>query len=350
MGEGIRILVLGTGQMGSRIARLVLDKAGLDLVGAYARRAERGGKDLGPLIGLGKNLSIPVSNDLTAVIRQTTPQLAIQATCSRLSEAWGEISVLLEHGVNVISIAEEMAYPASSSPAVAEDLHRLAIEHGVSLLGTGINPGFILDLLVIALTGVCAEIHSITAERINDLAGYGPTVLKNQGVGLTPDEFRRGVEQGRVVGHLGFRESITMIGATLGWRIDRIDETREPILAHVRCVTPHVTVEPGQVAGCHHTAVAFSGDRPVIILIHPQQIHPMLQGMQTGDRIEIEGTPNITLAGSPEIPGDIATPALTVNMIPRVLNAPPGLYCMADLPVPSAMLGDARQLIRGVST
>ena len=350
MGESIRVLVLGTGQMGSGIARLVLKKSGLELVGAFARRAERGGRDLGPLIGLENDLNIAVSNDLATVIDQTRPHVAIQATCSRLTDARDEISALLQHGINVISIAEEMAYPACSSPAIAEDLRRLAVEQGVSLLGTGVNPGFVLDLLVIALSGVCADIQSITAKRVNDLSGYGPTVLRSQGVGLTPDEFRRGMDEGRVVGHFGFRESIAMITDALGWEIGHVEETREPIISRVRRTTPYVTVEPGQVAGCYHTAVASREGTPVITLIHPQQVHPHLEGIETGDMIEIKGTPDISLSGSPEIPGGTATTALAVNMIPRVLNARPGLYSMADLPVPAAMLGDARQFIQGETT
>ena len=104
-----------------------------------------------------------------------------------------------------------------------------------------------------------------------------------------------------------------------------------------------VTVEPGHVAGCRHTAVAYRAGEPVITLIHPQQVHPHLEGVETGDTIEIAGTPTVRLAGSPEIPGGLATIALAVNMIPRVLSAPPGLHSMADLPVPAAILGDARR-------
>jgi 4-hydroxy-tetrahydrodipicolinate reductase len=98
-------------------------------------------------------------------------------------------------------------------------------------------------------------------------------------------------------------------------------------------------VAPGNVAGCRHTAIAYRGGLPVISLIHPQQIHPETEGVETGDRIEITGTPNVSLAGSPEIPGGQGTVALAVNMIPRVMAAAPGLYSMADLPVPAAMLG-----------
>lgn len=347
MRDLIRVLVLGTGQMGSGIARLVLEKQGLELVGAYGRRRSRAGTDLGRVIGLDRELGIPISPDLEAVIAQVRPHVAIQATCSRLTDAVAEISALVRNGIHVISIAEEMAYPAAKSPALAAELHRLAVEHGVAVVGTGINPGFVFDLLVITLTGVCSDIRSITARRVNDLSPYGPSVLASQGVGLTPEAFRKGVEDGAVVGHFGFPESINMIADALGWEIERIEESREPIVSQVRRETPFVTVEPGNVAGCTHTAVAYRAGKPVITLIHPQQVHPHLEGVETGDSIEIHGTPDVRLAGSPEIPGGLGTVALAVNLIPRALDAAPGLHSMADLPVPAAMLGDARRSIHG---
>ncbi|MFI5398038.1 MAG: 2,4-diaminopentanoate dehydrogenase [Candidatus Binatia bacterium] len=348
MRDLIRVLVLGTGQMGCGIARLVLEKQGLELVGAYGRRRQRAGIDLGRAIGLGREIGVPISTDLEAVIAQARPHVAIQATCSRLTDAVAEISTLVRNGVHVISIAEEMAYPAAKSPALAAELHQLAVEHGVVVVGTGINPGFVLDLLVITLTGVCSDIQSITARRVNDLSPYGPSVLASQGVGLTPEAFRTGLENGTVVGHFGFPESIHMVADALGWDIERIEESRESIVSKVRRETPFVTVEPGNVAGCMHTAVAYRAGKPVITLIHPQQIHPHLEGVATGDSIEIDGTPHVRLAGSPEIPGGLGTVALAVNLIPRVFNAVPGLHSMADLPVPAAMLGDARRSVRGV--
>lgn len=345
MRDVIRVLVLGTGQMGSGIARLVLEKQGLQLVGAFGRREERAGMDLGRAIGLGRELGIPVSGELSAVVEQTQPHVAIQATCSRLDDARGEITTLLNHGVNVISIAEEMAYPAASSPSIARELHQLAIEHGTSVVGTGINPGFVLDLLVIMLTGVCAEVQSITARRVNDLSPYGPSVLTSQGVGLTPEAFNKGLKDGTVVGHIGFVESIQMIATTLGWEIDRIEQMCEPIVSQEKRETPFVTIEPGQVAGCLHTALAYRQGNPVITLVHPQQVHPQLDGVETGDTIEITGNPNVRLAGRPEIPGGQGTAALAVNMIPHILNAVAGLYSMVDLPVPAAMLGDVRRFV-----
>lgn len=341
----IRILVLGTGQMGSAVAGLVLRKSGLQLVGAYARRAGRVGMDLGRAIGLDRELSLPIRTELGPLIEDTGPDVAIQATCSTVDDALEEIGACVRRGVHVISIAEEMAFPSYRAPKAAIELDRLATAHGVSVLGTGINPGFVLDLLVVALSGVCADISSITATRVNDLSPYGPTVLVKQGVGLTPEAFRARLSDGSVVGHIGFSESIHMIARALGWRITRIEERREPIVARTRRATPFVTVEPGQVAGCRHTAVGYSGDRPLITLVHPQQVQPHLEGIETGDTIEIFGTPHVRLAGNPEIPGGVATAALAVNMIPRIIVAAPGLHCMTDLPVPAALLGDVRDAL-----
>ncbi len=346
MHDTIRVLVLGTGQMGSGVARLVLDKPGLELVGGYGRRSERAGTDLGRAIGMDRDLGIRLGASLNLEIARGQPHIAIQTTCSRLADALPEISTLVRSRVHVISIAEEMAYPAAQSAAAASEINRLAIEHGVAVLGTGINPGFVLDLLVIVLTGVCSEVRSIVATRVNDLSPYGPSVLASQGVGLTPAAFHQGLEDGTVVGHFGFPQSIHMIADTLGWEIERIEQRREPIVSAVRRETPFIVVEPGHVAGCLHTAVGYGAGRALITLVHPQQVHPHLEGVQTGDTIEITGTPNVRLAGSPEIAGGRGTIALAVNMIPRVLNAAPGLHSMADLPVPAAMLADARRFVR----
>ena len=345
MGETIRVLVLGTGQMGSGIARLLLEKEGLQLVGAYGKRAERAGMDLGLAIGLDRKLGIKISNRLDQVIEQTQPHVAIQATCSKLTDAVDDLSVVIGHGVSAISIAEEMVYPVHRSPEIASKLHQLALAHGASVIGTGINPGFVFDLLIIVLTGVCSDIQTIYGKRVNDLSPYGPTVLSSQGVGLSPEAFRRGLKEGSMVGHLGFAESIHMIGNTLGWEIDRIEERREPIISSVRRGTPFIIVEPGQVAGCLHTAKAYRGNRAVITLVHPQQVQPQLEGVKTGDTIEITGTPDISITGIPEIPGGKGTIALAVNMIPLVLGALPGLHTMVDLPVPAAMLSDARDRV-----
>jgi 4-hydroxy-tetrahydrodipicolinate reductase len=344
-GDLVRVVLLGTGQMGTAVARILSAKAGFEIVGVIAHRAERSGVDAGELLGLDRPLGVRVSTDLRAVLAAVRADVVVQATCSRVSDAWDDLVACIEHGANVVSIAEELAEPSAGSPERAEELDRLARAGGVSVLGTGVNPGFVLDLLVIALTGVCAHVESITATRVNDLSPYGPSVLRTQGVGLSPEAFAAGLADGSVVGHFGFPESIAMIAKALGWDIERVEQSREAIVASVRRETPFVVVEPGMVAGCRHTAVAYRAGLPVISLVHPQQVCPEAEGLATGDTIEIHGVPDVRLSGSPEIPGGTATAALAVNMIPRVLAAAPGLVTMADLPVPTAIEGDVRQLL-----
>jgi 4-hydroxy-tetrahydrodipicolinate reductase len=345
-GEDIRVAVLGTGQMGTGAMKLILEKKGLELVGAYAKRKDRAGVDVGEVCGINKTIGVKLSSDLDELLKSSRPDVVIQCTSSVVTEAISEIEATVDHGASVISIAEEMSFPAKNSPDLADKIDKRAKENGVAVLGTGINPGFVLDLLVITLSGVCWSVDSIVAKRVNDLSPYGPSVLNTQGVGITPKEFEEGKRDGTVVGHFGFPESISMIARSIGWEIDRIEETREPIISKVERETPFIKIRPGYTAGCSHTGIGYVKDKAVITLIHPQQVHPHLEGVVTGDYIDIKGEPNVSFSGSPEIPGGVGTVALSVNMIPKVLNAPPGLVTMADLPVPSALMGDIRKMIK----
>ena len=345
MQNKLKVAVLGTGQMGSGIVRLLMRKQGIELVGVYGRRADRSGVDVADAIGHGTKIGVDVTNDLPGLLSSVRPDVIIQATCSKVEQAVAEIKTAVQGGANVISIAEEMAYPSYEAPRLAEEIHTLALENKVTVVGTGINPGFVLDLLVICLTGVCYNVESITAKRVNDLSPYGPSVLQTQGVGITPEAFKKGVADGSVVGHFGFPESISMIAKALGWKIDKIEQTREPIISKVHRETPFVKIEPGLTAGCTHTAKGYMDGKAVIHLIHPQQVHPHLEDVQTGDTIEIKGEPDVKFSSGPEIPGGIGTIALAVNMIPQVVTGLPGLKTMADLPAPAAILGDVRQLI-----
>lgn len=231
-----------------------------------------------------------------------------------------------------------MSDPAAQNPELAKEIDELAKEHSVTVLGSGVNPGFVLDLLVITLTGVCHSVERIEARRVNDLSPYGLSVMKGQGVGTSSKAFHEGISDGSIVGHVGFPESIHMISNALGLGVDRVEQTREPIFSKVYQETPNIKVEPGMVAGCSHTGVGYAGNKEVIRLIHPQQIHPHLEGQDTGDYIDIYGIPEIHLAIKPEIAGGVATIGITVNMIPHVVAATPGMKRMIDLPVPAALM------------
>lgn len=346
MREKIKVAVFGTGHMGSGIIKLLLQKQGIDICGVYSKRKERAGQDVGELVGLERKIGVTVTADYVSLLRTTKPDIVIQSTSSTMKDAYTEMESIVKSGANVISIAEEAAYPWYGSADLARQLDRLAAEHKVTILGTGINPGFVLDLLIIVLTGVCYRVDKIVASRINDLSPYGHSVLTTQGVNLKPEDFEKGVRDGSVVGHFGFPESMSMIAAALGWKLDKIEQFREPIVSSVRRESAIGTIQPGYTAGCRHTGIGYMNGKKVIELIHPQQVHPELEKIGTGDYIEIHGDPTIKFSGVPEIPGGVGTIALAVNMIPKVLDAEPGFKSMADLPVPSALMADVRELLK----
>lgn len=337
--QKIKVVQWGLGAMGSGMARLMLEKEGLEIVGAIDTRPDYVGKDLGEVLNLGKNLGIKVQNTPAGLLQKGKVDLCMQAINSFTKECFDDMKIVAESAVNLITIAEEMALPEAQQPELARKLDDLAKKNGVTVLGTGINPGFILDAQVVMLSAACLNVQRIEAARINDLSPFGPTVMKTQGVGTTPEEFERGIQSGEIVGHIGFPESIKMIAQALGLKIDRIEETRKPIVSKVYRETPHVKVQPGMVAGCEHIGVGYCNGKEVIKLVHPQQIHPHLEGVKTGDYINIFGDPEIHMSNQPEIPGGKGTMAVAVNSIPNVVRATPGLKSMVDLPIPGCLMG-----------
>jgi len=344
--DDVTVVCWGLGAMGSGMARALLERKGVRIVGAVASRPEKAGRDLGEVLGVGRELGVRVTSNPEEAL-EAGADVVLHATSSFAKEIYHQLDAAMAAGSDVITVAEEMAYLWQSDPKLAAEIDQLARKYGVSVLGTGINPGFVLDTLIIALTGICTGVRRVKARRVNDLSPFGPTVMRTQGVGATVEEFRDGLAKGTIVGHIGFVQSCGMIADALGWKLDEIRQTREPIVSATRRKTPYVDVKPGMVAGCNHTAHAFMNGEEVITLEHPQQVLPGLEGVETGDYIWIEGTPPVNLAIKPEIPGGTGTIAIAVNMIPHVLNAEPGLVTMKDLRVPACFMGDIAKLARG---
>ena len=346
--KAIRVLQWGLGAMGSEIARLILEKPELKLIAAIDHRPDYAGQDLGIVLNNGRSFGIPVTNNPEQVLQKGKADIVIMATTSWLKDQMPDLRKVIRAGMNCISIAEEMANPYAQYPEAAKELDELAKRHAVSVLGTGVNPGFVMDLLVITLTGGCHSVERIEVLRRNDLSPYGPTVMKSQGVGTTPEAFQNAVTDSTIVGHVGFPESIHMISDALGLGIDRIEQVRKPIISTVHRETPHVKVTPGMVAGCLHTGIGYRGEQEIVRLIHPQQIHPQLENQDTGDYIHIYGKPEIHMAVKPEIAGGLATMGLAVNMIPHVLAATPGLKT-DDRPASSGCSDRRKAPIGGIS-
>jgi len=331
--ENIKVILWGLGAMGTGIGKMILTKKGIEIVGALDRDPSNLGKDLGQVLN-SIDLGVLVSDDVRTLMNETKADVVILAIDSFVKSVYPAIKAIVKSGKNCITIAEEMSYPYIVEKELSEEMDRLAKENNVTILGTGVNPGFVLDTLIISLSAACRSVDSIRAERISDLSPFGPTVMSTQGVGLSIEEFDAGIENGFIVGHVGFAQSIPMIAKALGLEYDMIKETSEPIISNTYRETPCVKVNPGMVAGCNHIAMATKNGKAIITLEHLQQIHPECEAVDTGDYIDIKGDADLHLAIKPETPGGIGTIAMAVNMIPQVIASIAGLKTMMDLPIP----------------
>lgn len=338
----VRVVLVGVGAIGSEIARLLLRKTGVRMVGAVDPAPGKVGRDLGDVIGVGRSLGVMIVGSLDEL--DVDADIAVHATTSFLDKAYPQIVRLVERGLDVISTCEELSYPYIVDEDLAKSIDELARKHNVTVLGTGINPGFIMDTLVIVLTAVCQDIKRIRVERVMDAGKRRLQFQRKIGAGLTLEEFREKISSGEITGHVGLRQSIALIADALCWKLDRIvEEPVKPIVADREITGSFITVKPGSVAGLNQVAYGMYRGEHAIIL----DFKAYIGASEEYDSITIEGTPTIRERIAPCIHGDIGTAAIIVNSIPKVLNAPPGLKTMKDLQVPSAVLGDMRLYIDG---
>ena len=344
--QNVKVIIWGLGAMGGGMADMLLKKKGVDIVGGIGRGAKLG-KSMYDFIKTerGDRPDVLIQSE-DELLKEKAADVVLLCTDSFTKEAFPRIKRIIENKMNVVSSAEEMAYPQAQSPELAQEIDRLAKENGVTVLGTGINPGLIMDLLVVLMTGCCEEVDHIVSRRVNSLSPFGPVVMHEQGIGITVDEFKEGVKTGRLSGHVGFHESIRMITDAIGWELSApVTQSMEPIVTDVDRKSPYGFAKAGDVAGCAMKGFGYVDGELKVEMDHPQQIEPEQVGVQTGDYVIIKGTPNVNMVNSPEVPGGIGTIAMCVNMIPQTINAEPGLKTMIDLPVPRAIMGDMRALI-----
>ncbi len=343
----IRVALWGFGAMGSGIARVLLRKKGVEIAGACDIHPQRAGKSMFEVLGCerGEHPEVTIEPDIDRVLDRGC-DICLLATDSFTRKAFPKIKQVVARGINVISTAEEMSWPKAQEPELAAEMDRLAKEHGVTILGTGINPGLMMDLLALCLSGCMTDVESVLCKRVNSLSPFGPAVMEEQGVGLTVAAFEKGVADGTLAGHVGFAESVGMIAEALGFKVDRFEQQMKPIVTTVDRHSTHGFAKAGDVAGVNMTGQGYVDGQVKIDMIHPQQIEPEVEGTFTGDYIVLKGSPEVNMAIKPEVDGGIGTIAMCVNMIPHVLNSDPGLKTMIDLPVPRAMMGDFREALK----
>ena len=345
--QNVKVAVWGFGAMGSGIVSALLGKKGVDIVGVCDLHPGRVGKSIYELLGADRagRPDVTVTPDINEAVKAGQCDLCLIATDSFTKKVFDKVKAICEKGVNVITTAEEMAYPSAQEPELARQMDELAKKHNVSVLGTGVNPGLIMDLVAICLSGGMTHVDTVKCQRVNSLSPFGPAVMEEQGVGLSVETFNKEVEEGTMAGHVGFAESVSMISDAMGLGVDEFKQQMEPIVTKVDRKSPYGFAKAGDVAGVNMTGQGYKGGKMIIEMSHPQQIEPQLGGVSTGDYIILKGKPDISMAITPEIDGGIGTIAMCINTIPHVINAKAGVISMIDIPVPRAIMGDYRDFV-----
>jgi hypothetical protein len=322
----IRVVQYGVGPIGASIARLMRQKQALEVAGAIDKDPAKAGRDLGEVAGAGDApWGVKVFADAESLLEKPV-DVVIHSTSSYLRDVMDQLLACLEAGCCVVSTCEELAYPLRKHPELAAKLDKAAKDEGVALVGTGVNPGFVLDKLVLVLAAVSQRVDSARAVRIVDASKRRLPLQKKIGAGMTVDEFREKVAAG-IIKHHGLPESVAMVADGLGLGVDDISETIEPVMASEAVKTEFLEVAAGQVAGVHQIARGKAGGVERIFA----ELKMYVGAKQSSDTIELTGEPNISLIIPGGTHGDIATAAVVVNAIPVILAAPAGLRTARDL-------------------
>lgn len=337
MSDALRVVIYGVGPIGSLIAKLLNSRKGVELVGGIDVDPSKVGEDLGVVVGLGKSLGVKVVHDSEAwgFLRSVKPDVVIISTGTYLDRIYPQVVRAVSVGANVISTSETLAYPWYRYPELSLLIDELAKKNGVRVIGTGVNPGFVFDVLPAFLTSVSAEVRKIHVVRSLDASKRRYSFQKKYGISLTLEEFKLKISSGEITAHVGYAESIMLLGCILGVNIDRVEEGQEPIIAEEYAETQYFKISPGRVSGIHGWGIGYVGGKEFVRLDLLASV-----GRDDYDEVLIEGNPSMRWRCETGVPGDIATASIVVNIIPRVLQAPPGLLTMKDVMIPSAFLGD----------
>ena len=320
MTERIKTLLFGLGPIGAGIGRLATEREEIELVGAVDSAPDKAGRPLYDVLGVERPpgaADISIQADAETALAATRPQMVLHATGSYLPDVLSQLLSCAAVGASVVSTCEELSYPWRRHPELAKQLDAEAKSRGVALLGTGVNPGYVMDTLAVALSGVCQRVDSVRLTRIVDVATRREQLQRKVGVGLEIGEFRKRAATGRF-GHVGLQESCRLVAEGIGWKLDALEEVIEPVVA-----------PDGSVGGMRQTARGMVSGKTVIDAV----VQMSVGAERPRDEVEIDGTPPVRMVIDGGVQGDKATAAVILNAVPGVLAHAPGLITMLDLPV-----------------
>jgi 2,4-diaminopentanoate dehydrogenase len=328
----IKIAQFGLGPIGIETLKLLSNKPWAQVIGGVDIDPAKVGKTLTDL-GAGSEDAMresKVFDSFDKLLATAQPDVVLHTAGSKIIPTIGQIIPMVRAGVSVISSCEELLFPYHRAYDESRELDRACKESGARVVGTGVNPGFVMDLLPVCMTGVSRRVDSLYIERVVNASTRRMPLQKKIGSGMDPEEFRALFAVGKA-GHAGFQESAALVAHCLGWEPDEIKETCEPVVAERDIRTDYFHVKRGLTCGLHQQVrVLVMGMQRIVM-----DLKMYLDAPDPHDAVKIKGDPSIDLNIEGGVAGDHATVAALVNAIPRILMVSPGLRLMTDLPVPS---------------
>ena len=325
----IRVIQIGLGPLGIKVAELIAQRQGILTMAAVDNNPKLVGKSLDTLSEK-LNKEVLIKESVADAIYIQKPDVAIITTVSDMKRIAPQVEELINLNIPVVSTCEELSYPWEESCDVAKHIDMLARKKGVAVVGTGVNPGFLMDALPSFLTSLSQDVESIHVKRFQNAGIRRVPFQKKIGAGLTPSEFEVERKSGKLR-HVGLKESMNFIAASLGWTLDRTVDHISPVIAANEIESEGVEIKAGHATGVHQVGTAYVGSQKKITLTFQAAV-----GEESSyDEIEIKGSPHIKSRIEGGINGDVATCAITVNTTRQILKAQPGLRTMADIPMTS---------------
>jgi 2,4-diaminopentanoate dehydrogenase len=329
MQETIKIAQFGVGPIGLESLKLAATRPWARVVGAVDVDPAKIGKDLGELTERESLRGCRVHGSIEQLAAQSKPEVVLHTAVSKFRDAFPQLDKLAHQGFSVVSSCEELLFPQLKEPALARQLDETCRSNGSRIVATGVNPGFVMDVLPLCLTGVSREVRSVHVQRVVNASTRRAPLQKKIGSGLAPEEFERLLREGRA-GHAGLKESAALICHCLGWPTTDITETGEAVIAEHDIRTQFLEVEKGLSCGLHQRAEARASGRVLVTL----DLKMYLDAKEPHDAIQIEGDPPLDAVLKGGVAGDQATVAALVNTARRILEAEAGLRLLSELPLP----------------
>ncbi len=270
----------------------------------------------------------PISNNIFAFA--DIGQAASTNKCCPFQNNNLLIAVFSEHsgyGLPIVSTCEELIYPWETSPALAAQIDQAAKKANVAVLGTGVNPGFLMDALPVFLTAVCQQVESIRVSRFQNAAFRRIPFQKKIGAGLDIEQFESLKATGKLR-HVGLTESVQLIANTMGWKLTKTEDIITPVIAEKEIKTDAMVIPARYAAGVQQIGRGWIDSKEKITL----HFKAAVGEPETYDKVEIQGEPIISSTISGGVNGDVATCAIVLNALNQILRIPPGLQTMADMP------------------